>query len=130
MDGVHHVSLPVSLLPKAVQFYRLVLDAERIGPDDPDAELDSASTFWVRVGDIPIALVQSPDTTLDHDPDKGVRPLDDPHVAFTATESELASVRARVDAQRHPYHETTNTIYLRDPDGNLTAVTAQSLPGR
>lgn len=128
MDGVHHVAFPVTAIPKAVQFYRMVLDAERVGPDDPEAGIESASQFWVRVGGIPIALVESPDTTPDHDPGNGVRPLDDPHVAFAASESELASVRARLDAQRHPYHESTSTIYLRDPDGNLIAVTARSLP--
>lgn len=128
MDGVHHVSLPVTAIPKAVQFYRMVLDAERVGPENPDAGVESAEVFWVRVGGIPLSLVKNPDTTPDHDSSNGVRPLEDPHVAFAASESELASVRARLDAQRHPYHESTNTIYLRDPDGNLVAVTCRSLP--
>ncbi|MFB6103984.1 MAG: VOC family protein [Halobacteriaceae archaeon] len=128
MDGIHHLSLPVSAIPKAVQFYRMVLDAERVGPAEEGVSMEAATTFWVRVGGVPIALVESPETTPDHDAGNGVRPLEDPHVAFAASESELASVRARLDAQRHPYHESTNDIFLRDPDGNLIAVSAGSTP--
>jgi len=128
MDGIHHLSLPVSAIPKAVQFYRMVLDAERVGPGEEGVDIDAATSFWVRVGGVPVSLVESPETTPDHDTGNGVRPLDDPHFSFAASESELASVRARLDAQRHPYHESTNHIYFRDPDGNLIAVTAGSRP--
>lgn len=132
MDGIHHVTLPVADLPRAVAFYEQVLEAEPLGPEDDEDGSGTAgegtadqpaADAWLRVGGDLLRLTPSPEAVPDDD-----GPLETVDLALAVREPDLVALRARLDAGGHDYREATTSLRFRDPDGNRLAATTRSGP--
>lgn len=138
MDGIHHVTLPVADLPRAVAFYERLLEAEPLGPEDEENGADGAdgsgtagepaagqpgADAWLRVGGDLLRLTHSPGTVPEDD-----GPLETVDLALAVREPDLVALRARLDAGGHDYREATTSLRFRDPDGNRLAATTRSGP--
>lgn len=119
VDGIRHVSLPVTDLTTSIEFYETVLEADPVGPDNPDASVAEADAYWFGVGGGQyIVLAQRADGNTNAG--EGT-----PEVALGVDESTLVGLRARLDALDHEYRESSTALRFSDPDGNrLKATTA------
>ena len=108
LEGIHHVSINVSDVPKARDFYVDVLGLELL--DRPEFDFPGA---WLRSGEQEVHLVG-----IDSGP-----PLKEQHFAFRV--DSLESVRATLEAagykcsQTHQIAEICLQAFTRDPSGNL-----------
>lgn len=119
VDGIRHVSLPVADLTASIEFYETVLEADPVGPDDPDASLAEAEAYWFGVGGgqyiVLTPQAEAPSIS-------GERTAE---VALGVDESTLVGLRARLDAMEYEYRESSTALRFTDPDGNrLKATTA------
>lgn len=136
----HHAAVAVSDLAVAVPFYEDVLGLDPVGPDDPDADVETAAYYWMAVGDDQwLNLARRPDSTpvgtgdagtdAETPPVNGERgALDDPHLALRVSEAEQAGIRNRALERDVDVHESPTSLYLRDPDGNLLEATVWDGP--
>lgn len=119
VDGIRHVSLPVTDLTSSIEFYETVLEADPVGPDDPDASVAEAEAYWFGVGGGQYIVLTH---HASHDSSPGDRTAE---VALAVDESTLVGLRARLDAMGHAYRESSTALRFTDPDGNrLKATTA------
>ena len=129
---LHHVSLPVTDVARAKQFYGGVLELEEL--PRPLFDFDGA---WYRVGDRQLHLIHDPHATF-----RVGRGVDtrDIHLAIR-----VASFRAAIEHLRargykpeatdelHRTREQPNAragfpqVYLMDPDRNLIEINAERL---
>lgn len=119
VDGISHVTLPVSDLKTSVEFYETVLEASPMGPPDAEASIETADRYWFRVAAGQFIV-------LSVDPDPEARRGADgegPMVAFRTDESDLVGLRARLNALGHDYSESTASLIFSDPDDNRLEVT-------
>jgi catechol 2,3-dioxygenase-like lactoylglutathione lyase family enzyme len=122
VDGIRHVSLPVTDLTTSIEFYETVIEADPVGPDDPDASVADADAYWFRVGGGQYLVLAQ---RRDRDPNTGER---SPEVALGVDESTLVGLRARLNAMDHDYRESSTALRFTDPDGNRLKVTTAPGP--
>ena len=119
VDSFHHLSLAVSDIPRAVSFYQEVLGIDPVGPDDSDAEIETATYYWMTVShDQWLMLAERPDAT----PTEPTA-TDDPHVAFRGDEETITAVERRLDDRDMEYRSVGTGVYFHDPDTNYIEVT-------
>lgn len=119
IDGITHVTLPVSDLEASSEFYETVLEATPLGPSEGEASIESADSFWFEVADgqfIILTVVPDTGSTAGSDTDGRI-------VSFRTDESDLVGLRARLDALGHSYSESRTTLTFSDPDDNRLEVT-------
>lgn len=110
---IHHVSLLISDLPRAIEFYRDILGLE-LSPNRPDLGFDGA---WFEIGTQQIHLICAESGTIrSTDASRCGR---DRHVAFLLENIEplrekLANAGIAFEASR----SGRPAIFCRDPDGN------------
>ena len=108
LDGIHHVSINVSDVPAAQDFYVKVLGLEVL--DRPDFEFPGA---WLRSGGQELHLIG-----IDSGP-----PLKEQHFAFRV--DSLDAVRDALEAAGYSCSKTNEIpgiclqAFTRDPSGNL-----------
>ncbi len=108
LDGIHHVSINVSDVQAARDFYENVLGLERLAR--PDFRFDGA---WLRSGEQEVHLIG-----IDSGP-----PVKEQHFAFRV--ANLEAVREALAAAGHSCSETSEIsgvclqAFTRDPSGNL-----------
>jgi catechol 2,3-dioxygenase-like lactoylglutathione lyase family enzyme len=124
VDGITHVTLPVSDLEASTQFYETVLEASPVGPPDGDASIESAERYWFRVATGQY-IVLSVDTSPTGGAESNGR---GPMLSFQTEESDLVGLRARLDALGHDYSESTTALTFSDPDDNRLEVTTDVEP--
>lgn len=116
--GIDHVGIAAADLPRAVAFYERVLGFERLGPDDPDAGVETAEYFWMDVGGGQWAnFTERPDAVPDLD-----GAADDPHLAFRVTTDEKRAIGRRLEERGVEVRETDTSLYFHDPAGNWVEV--------
>lgn len=124
VDGISHVTLPVSDLATSVEFYETVLEAHPIGPPDAEAGIETAARYWFRV-----AAGQFIILSAEADADAGDGPGEPgPMVSFHTDESDLVGLRARLNALGHDFSESTTSLIFSDPDANQLEVTTEVEP--
>lgn len=124
VDGISHVTLPVSDLTTSAEFYETVLEASPIGPPDAEANLETADRYWFRVAAgqfIVLAVV----TDLGAGGGAGE---EGSMVSFRTDETDLVGLRARLNALGHDYSESTAALKFSDPDGNRLEVRTEVEP--
>ena len=122
--GIHHTALAVTDIPRASSFYEAVLGFEPVGPDDPTNTVETAAYYWLEIGEGEwLNLAHRPDAVPE-----STGKLDDPHLAFRATDERRARVERRLRDRGVPFHESTTSTYFRDPDGNLLELTSWDGP--
>lgn len=113
INRIHHVSLLVADITRALDFYQGVLGLE-VDPTRPDLGYPGA---WLQVHTQQIHLLQLPNPDpLDGRPRHGGR---DRHVAFRISDSE--DLMSRLAAAGIPYtlsRSGRRALFCRDPDGN------------
>jgi catechol 2,3-dioxygenase-like lactoylglutathione lyase family enzyme len=126
VGGIHHATLAVSDLPRAVSFYSSTLGLTLVGPDDSENTVETADYVWMDIGDGEwINFAYRPDATPNHPGEK-----DDPHLAFRATEEDIETVKRRLVEQDVEVHETRTSIYFHGPDGNFLELTYWNGPDK
>lgn len=127
IHGVLHISVLVSDLGRALEFYEGVLGLRR---SDARPEMDFAGA-WLGVGaqDIHLLVLPNPDP-VEGRPEHGGR---DRHVALAV--ASLEPVRAALDAAAVRYtlsRSGRRALFCRDPDGNALELveSAPPEPGR
>lgn len=119
VDGISHVTLPVTDLKTSVEFYETVLEATPIGPPDTEASIETADRYRFRVA--PGQYIVLTDET---GPDAGPGAVGEgTMVSFRTDESDLVGLRARLNALGHDYSESTASLGFSDPDGHRLEVT-------
>jgi glyoxylase I family protein len=139
IETIHHVSLPVSDLARAREFYVGVLGLEAIAR--PDFPFDGA---WLRVGNSTLHLIVPEQTDMPtYRRDKGID-SHDAHFAMRVTSysravAYLESKGYRQSSERHPTPTDENPrpmrvsatgragfpqIYILDPDRNVIEINA------
>jgi len=114
---IHHLAVVVSELARAERFYCDVLGLHVVRRWDDDAGVHRST--WVSLGSAFLALERAATS--------GPRRADDAPghhcVALRIREIERAEWRVRLAAAGHPVErESPYTLYFRDPDGNLLAM--------
>jgi glyoxylase I family protein len=110
---LHHVSLVVAEVPRALQFYVDTLGLE-VDPERPALPFNGA---WLKVGALQIHLLEVPNA----DPVSG-RPAHagrDRHTALLV--SGLDGLVARLEQAAIPFTRSRSgrsAVFCRDPDGN------------
>lgn len=117
VEGILHVTVPVSDLSRSKEFYETVLEARPVGPDDEDATTETATTFWFEVGQDQYLQLSIEAT------ENQAAPL-----TFGAREADLVGLRARLDALDRSYRESSTSLTFSDPDGNRLEVTTWAGP--
>lgn len=124
VDGVHHVAVAVSDVPRSVTFYQEVLEFEPIGPDGADQTAETADYYWLAAGDEEwLMLADRPDAT----PTAPER-TDDPHVAFRADPATIGRIARRLTDRGVPRRLVETSVYFHDPDDNYVEVTDRDGP--
>ena len=105
---IHHVSINVGDLPRAIEFYCEILGLEQI--PRPDLRFPGA---WLQAGPQQIHLL----AVADHQPPEGQ------HFAFLSTDidADVAALRARGITVSEPREVPgiCRQCFLKDPSGNL-----------
>jgi len=118
---IHHVSLLITDLPRAIEFYRDTLGL-KLSSNRPDLGFDGA---WFEIGAQQIHLICAvPGATLSAAASRCGR---DHHVAFLVDNIEplrekLASAGIAVEASR----SGRPALFCRDPDGNALEFVGKS----
>lgn len=108
LDGIHHVSINVSDVPKAQEFYVEVLGLEVL--DRPNFRFPGA---WLRSGGQEVHLIGI----------ESGRPPKEQHFAFRV--DDLETVRATLEAAGYKCSETNEIrgvclqAFTHDPSGNM-----------
>ena len=118
MLRLHHLAVKTQNLAKSEAFYVSVLGLPVLKRHE-DAR--GPRSLWLGLGDSAVLAVERADA-----PDAPTR-LDDAAgwhcVALTMDVSERASWMAKLEAAGHPiFHQTPYSIYVRDPDGAVVAL--------
>lgn len=110
---IHHVSLLIADLPRAIEFYRDTLGLQ-LSDNRPDLGFDGA---WFELGAQQIHLIcEEPGTTR---PTGASRCGRDRHVAFQV--EDIESLRDKLSAAGIAFETSRSgrpAIFCRDPDGN------------
>jgi catechol 2,3-dioxygenase-like lactoylglutathione lyase family enzyme len=122
-NGLHHLALRTAHLERSEKFYVDVLGLpvlRRFAHAD-----GTPRSVWVDLGDGAFLALEVTSTG-------SPRGDDDPGwhcVALRIAQSEREAWRARVSAAGHPVErESDYTLYLRDPDGGLVALSHYPKP--
>ena len=119
IQGIDHIAVAVSDIPKSVVFYAQVLDMRVVDSSEPE----TASFYWLNFGaGQTLNLCLNPDET----PKAIVRQLDwhaTPHMAFVTTEDFLLLVESRLKERDVPFKKSKTGLYFTDPDGNFLELT-------
>lgn len=119
VDGFHHAAIPITDIPRTIEFYEEIVGLEPVGPDDPERTAETATYYWMAVDDDQwVNFAVRPDATPDLPGE-----LDDPHVAFRADKNEVHRIQERLAEHDIDVTETQTSIYFHDPDGNHIEVT-------
>lgn len=118
MLRLHHLAVKTQNLAKSEAFYVSVLGLPVLKRHE-DAR--GPRSLWLGLGDSAFLAVERADA-----PEAPTR-LDDGAgwhcVALTMDVSERASWMAKLEAAGHPiFHQTPYSIYVRDPDGAVVAL--------
>ena len=119
IQGLDHLALAVSDLPRAVSFYCDVLGMRPVDERNPAEE----TYFWVNFGfGQTLNPARYPEGTphalgTPHDPSRS------PHAAFAAPEESLSTLKKRLEAWGVKVRESRTGLYFSDPDGNFLEVT-------
>lgn len=125
VEGLHHVAIAVSDIPRAASFYEEVLGFHLVGSDDPEKTPETADYFWIGIGDDEwMNLADRPDATPDCPGEK-----DDPHLVFHAIEDEIHITKQRLADRNVEVRESGPSIYFQDPDSNFLELTHWNGPG-
>jgi len=115
--AIHHVSMIISDLTKAMDFYCNVLNLE-LDTSRPDLSFDG---LWLNINEqqqIHLLLVDNPDPLTR--PEHGGR---DRHAAFKVRD--LSLIRMRLDEYKVAYTLSSSgraALFCRDPDGNTLEI--------
>ncbi len=119
IQGLDHAALNVAGLPLAVTFYREVLGFRSVAARDPT----TSCHFWLNFGvgqtlNLTLAPKRTPkflglETDL----------YTSAHLAFTAPEALLETLKGRLEVHGIPYHRSWTGLYFSDKDGNFLEVT-------
>lgn len=120
---VHHLAVLVADLVRAEAFYAGVLGL-RVTARHPDAH-GAPRSVWLDAGGAILMLERAtPGTPRRADGAPGWH-----CVALAITQAERATWRARLVAAGHPIErESAYTLYVRDPDGALVALSYYTPP--
>ncbi len=115
---VHHVAVVVSRLPRAERFYRDVLGLKVVKRWTDEA--GRSRSVWLELGEGAFLAVERAErprpTRKDEAPGWHC-------VAFAIEPAARERWRARLERAGHPvFRETAFTLYVRDPDGNVVAL--------
>lgn len=118
MLRLHHLAVKTQNLAKSEAFYVSVLGLPVLKRHE-DAR--GPRSLWLGLGDSAFLAVERADAP------EAPKRLDDAAgwhcVALTMDVSERASWMAKLEAAGHPiFHQTPYSIYVRDPDGAVVAL--------
>lgn len=116
--SVHHVAVVVSSLPRAEHFYRDVLGLPVMQRWTDDR--GRSRSVWLGLGGGGFLAVERAERTR---PKRGDEAPGWHCVAFGIEAASRERWRARLERAGHPvFRETAFTLYVRDPDGNVVAL--------
>lgn len=119
VDGITHVTVPVSDLEASAEFYETVLEATPIGPSEEATSIETADSFWFEVAEDQFIIL----TVVTETGPVAGSGKHGTMVSFRTDESDLVGLRARLDALGHSYSESRTTLSFTDPDDNRLEVT-------
>jgi glyoxylase I family protein len=122
--GVHHLAVLVSDLARAEAFYGGVLGLA-VGQRWQDAA-GAPRSVWLELGGGAVLALERAATS---GPRRGEAAPGWHLAALAIAPAEREAWRARLAAAGHAvFHETDHTLYVRDPDGNVVALSHHPAP--
>ena len=118
VDRLHHVTIPVSDLHRAVRFYGEVLDLTFVTSED-ETPPETDEYRWLKADGAYLRLAL--------DPERAGRP-GGIRLSFAAPEVSRTDIAARLDDEGIEVDRTGTGSYFVDPDGNRLAIVEPGIP--